>query len=445
MTLGKGVNTGSRLARLIGLAAAVALVSWWFNRTVDPSPWTEIETGMLRSLWIGSLPPLAPDPSNAVADDARAAKLGQQLFFDQRLSGNGGIACATCHQPERRFTDGRPKGQAIGTSKRNTPSIVGTAYSPWLYWDGRKDSLWSQALSPLEDPNEHAGTRMQYVRLIATDSSYRAAYEALFGPLPDLSDRSRFPDAAAPIAEPQLNAAWQAMSARDRELVNRIFVNIGKSIAAYERLLVPGPSRFDAYVQAVLDRDEATQHATFSDDEIMGLRLFIGEANCTQCHNGPLFTNHEFHNTGVTTFPREVPDKGRIVGVRSVKSDPFNCLSAFSDDPAKDCAELRFARTGPELIGAMRTPSLRNLEGTGPYMHKGQLATPAAVLKHYNRAPLAMIGHNEAKALKLSRRERMQLEVFLETLAAPLATPTEWLEAPAENDARLAALAGSPP
>jgi cytochrome c peroxidase len=128
-----------------------------------------------------------------------------------------------------------------------------------------------------------------------------------------------------------------------------------------------------------------------------------------------------------------------------VKSDPFNCLSAFSDDPAKDCAELRFARTGPELIGAMRTPSLRNLEGTGPYMHKGQLATPAAVLEHYNRAPLAMIGHNEAKALKLSRRERMQLEVFLETLAAPLATPTEWLDAPAENDARLAALAGSPP
>ena len=296
-------------------------------------------------------------------------------------------------------------------------------------------------MSPLEDPNEHGGTRMQYVRLIATDSSYRAAYEALFGPLPDLSDRGRFPDAAAPVAEPQLNAAWQAMTARDRELVNRIFVNIGKSIAAYERLLMPGASRFDAYVQAVLDRDEAAQHATFSDDEIKGLRLFIGEANCTQCHNGPLLTNFEFHNTGVTTFPSEVPDKGRVVGVRSVKSDPFNCLSAYSDDPVKDCAELRFARTGPELIGAIRTPSLRNLEGTAPYMHKGQMATPAAVLDHYNRAPLAMIGHNEAKSLKLNRRELMQLKNFLKTLAAPLATPTEWLEAPADDNANLAGAA----
>jgi len=445
VTLAKGVNRGNRLARLIGLAAIAALVAWWFNRTVDPSPWTEIETEMLRSLWIGSLPPLAPDASNAMADDPRAAKLGQQLFFDQRLSANGRIACATCHQPQRRFTDGRARGQAIGTSKRNTPSIVGTAHSPWLYWDGRKDSLWSQALSPLEDPNEHAGTRMQYVRLIATDSSYRAAYEALIGPLPDLSDRSRFPDAAAPVAEPQLHAAWQAMTTHDRELVNRIFVNIGKSIAAYERLLMPGPSRFDAYVQAVLDRDEAAQHATFSDNEIMGLRLFIGEANCTQCHNGPLFTNFEFHNTGVTTFPSEVPDKGRIVGVRSVKSDPFNCLGAYSDDPAKDCAELRFTRTGPELIGAMRTPSLRNLEGTGPYMHKGQMASLAAVLDHYNRAPLAMIGHNEAKPLKLNRRESMQLENFLKTLAAPLATPAEWLGAPADDDARLAVDAGSAP
>lgn len=419
--------------RGIGLFAVVIVAAsglWWFNRTVDPPPWTEADKAMLRSLWIGSLPPLPRDPSNAVADDPRAASFGQALFFDQRLSVNGAIACATCHQPERRFSDGLAKGRAIGSSKRNTPSIVGTAYSPWLYWDGRKDSQWSQALAPLEDPNEHGGNRMQYVRLVATDSAYKTAYEALFGPVPDVSDRSRFPDAAAPGANKEWNDAWRAMRADDRERVNRVYVNIGKSIAAYERLLMPGPSPFDAYVQSVLDGDAETSHTSLNIDAIWGLRLFIGEANCTQCHNGPLFSNHEFHNTGVINFPGDIPDKARSAGVRNVQADPFNCLGTFSDDPVKQCAELRFARTGLDLIGAVRTPSLRNLEATAPYMHKGQIATTAGVLDHYNQAPLAMIGHNEAKPLKLSRKEMKQLEAFLETLAAPLATPPDWLEAP---------------
>ena len=443
MNLTSGLNGGSRLVGLVGLVAVVVLVAWWFSRAANPSPWTETEIKILRSLWIGSLPPLAPDPSNAVADDPRATKLGWQLFFDQRLSGNGLIACATCHQPQRGFTDGRVKGQAIGTSKRNTPSIIGSAYSPWLYWDGRKDSQWSQALSPLEDPNEHGGTRMQYVRLIATDPIYRTAYETLFGSLPDLSNRSRFPSVAAPVGDSRSNAAWQAMTAEDRELVNKIFVNIGKSFAAYERLLMPGPSRFDAYVKAVLDRDETVQHELFNNDEWVGLRLFINQANCTQCHNGPLFTNNEFHNTGIITLPGEVPDKGRVAGVRSVRSDPFNCLSAYNDDSVKDCAELRFARDGPELIGTMRTPSLRNLEGTSPYMHKGQLTTLAEILDHYNRAPLAMIGHNETQPLKLSRLELKQLESFLKTLTALLATPTEWLEPPGKINTRLITVIGS--
>lgn len=392
---------------------------------------------MLRSLWIGSLPPLPADPTNAVADDPRAAKLGQALFFDTRFSANGGVSCATCHQPGRQFTDGRALGEAIGTSARNTRSIVGAAHSPWQYWDGRKDSLWSQALSPLEDPNEHAGNRMQYVRLIVSDPGYRSAYEALFGTLPDLSDEARFPEAAAPVADPALNAAWQAMAPEDREVVNTIFVNMGKAIAAYERLLMPGPSRFDAYVQALLDGDEAPEGAALSEDEIRGLRLFIGKANCTQCHNGPLLTNNEFHNTAVITFSGKIPDKGRVAGIRKLQADPFNCLSAFSDDAAKNCSELRFARTGPDLIGAVRTPSLRTLDGTEPYMHAGQLVTLAEVLDHYNRAPVAMIGHNEAKPLKLGKRELRQLEAFLTTLAGPVATAPEWLAAPQESPERL--------
>ncbi|MFQ6004299.1 MAG: cytochrome-c peroxidase [Woeseia sp.] len=420
------------MAKYAGLGSLAFLAALWMNRAGDPPVWTATEIALLRSLWIGSLPELASDPSNAVADDMRAAKLGQQLFFDPRLSVNGAVSCASCHRPERRFTDGLAKGRAIGTSKRNTPSIVGVAYSPWLYWDGRKDSQWSQALSPLEDPNEHGGNRMQYVRFIAGNPGYGTAYEELFGPVPDVSDRSRFPDAAGPVDNPVWRSAWEGMAGEDRAIVNGVFANIGKAIAAYERRLMPGPSRFDAYVEAVLSGDEQDSKEVLNDDEIRGLRLFIGEANCTRCHNGPLFTNHEFHNTGVISFPGEIPDNGRVAGVRTVVSDSFNCVGDYSDDPNRVCPELRFARTGPELIGAVKTPSLRNLDGTAPFMHKGQLATTTDVLNHYNQAPLAMIGHNEVKPLRLSRRELKQLDDFLQSLTAPLGTAPAWLAAPGD-------------
>jgi len=341
---------------------------------------------VLRSLWLESLPDLPPDPTNAVADNPLAAVFGRELFFDTRFSVNGGISCATCHQPERHFTDGLPKGVAIGMSKRNTPSIVGTAYSPWLYWDGRRDSQWSQALSPLEDPNEHASNRLSVIAIVVEDKNYWRTYESLFG---------------------------------EASSVDTMFANIGKAIAAFERTVMPTTSRFDEYVAAVVEGDSERQAALFSDDETRGLRLFIGEASCTQCHNGPLLTNNEFHNTGLINLSGEVPDKGRILGVREVLEHPFNCTGPHNDDAIKSCNELAFARTGPELIAAFRTPSLRNLENTAPYGHKGQLAALADVLAHYNAAPDAIIGHNEAKPLNLSDRELAQIEAFLHTLAAP--------------------------
>jgi len=401
-------KTSITLHGLAATAIVFALAAWLYSRPVDSDSWTEAEVEILHSLWIGGLPAPPEDASNSVADNPRAARMGHHLFFDPRLSATGGISCSTCHQPERRFTDGLPKGQAIGMSKRNTPSIVGAAYSPWLYWDGRKDSLWSQALSPLEDPAEHGGRREQYVEFIVADPAYREMYEAVFGEVPDFSG-----DAA----------------------VNDVFVNIGKAIAAYERLLIPGRSPFDVYVEAVIAGDKDLQRTTLSKDEVAGLRLFIDEAACTQCHNGPLFTNHEFHNTGVISFPGEVPDKGRVLGVRLLIADPFNCAGPYSDDAEKSCAELEYARTGPELIGAFRTPSLRNLDNTGPFMHKGQIESLAKVLQHYNEAPFAMIGHNESKPLGLSSRELRQLEAFLNTLAAPLATADRWLSPPSANTA----------
>ena len=361
---------------------------------------------VLQSLSIESLEPLAADPTNAVADDPRAAELGHALFFDPRLSANGGISCSTCHQPLRNFTDGLPKGQAIGTSKRNTPSIVGTAYSPWLYWDGRRDSQWSQALSPLEDANEHGTNRQQVLEVISSDPVYADMYRDIFGELPDMTDV---------VA------------------VNIAFANLGKAFAAYERLLQPGPADFDEYVAALQADDTARQAELLSDDEVVGLQLFIGKADCTQCHNGPLFTNNEFHNTGVISFPGELPDKGRALGVREVVTNEFNCSGSYSDDASRRCLELDYARTGPELIATFRTPSLRNLQDTAPFMHKGQLPTLFAVLQHYNEAPLAMIGHNEAKPLKLRDSDLRQLEAFMLTLSSPLATDEKWLNAPSPD------------
>ena len=399
------------------LLAAIVVVGWQ-NYGAKPQPWNAEEVVVLRSLWLNGLGQLPPDPSNAVADDPRAAQLGEKLFNDARFSANGAISCATCHQLIRNFTDGLPKGQALGMSRRNTPSIVGTAYSPWLYWDGRRDSQWAQALSPLEDPHEHGSNRMHVVREIAGDEGYRGVYEALFGKLPDLDDLQRFPLAAAPGSNTEWRRAWQSMVEVDRNAINRAFANVGKIIAAFERTLLPPPTRFDDYVAAVAADDVPAARLLLSDDEVRGLRLFIGAAGCTQCHNGPLLTNNEFHNTGVLSAATEIPDKGRVVGVRQALEDTFNCLGAYSDDRERRCAELEFARTGPELVGAMRTPSLRNLRDTAPFMHKGQMSSMAEVLEHYNNAADAMIGHNEAKPLSLRRSELHQLEAFLGTLTA---------------------------
>ena len=395
------VTTRTAVALLVAAAAFAAWQAWL--RFAPPAPWSESQRTELRSLWIDNLPPLPTDPTNRVADDPRAAAFGHQLFFEPRLSANGMISCATCHQPIRRFTDGLPTAVALGMSARNTPSIVGAAYSPWFYWDGRKDSQWSQALSPIEDPNEHGSSRRQVLSVIASDSAYRRQYEDLFG------------------APPRLGAPAD---------IDRAFANVGKAIAAYQRKLLPGRSRFDDYVAHLEAGGDHLDQDLLTRDEVRGLALFIGEARCTECHNGPLLTNNEFHNTGLLSLPGELPDRGRIDGVRIVRTDPYNCLGDFSDDAEKSCTELRYMRDGPELIGATRTPSLRNLGDTAPFQSKGQFRTLAEVLEHYNDAPDAIIGHNEAKPLDLAAWELRALEAFLLALDAPVSADPAWLAPP---------------
>ncbi len=161
------------------------------------------------------------DPTNKFADDARAAKLGQVLFFDRRLSGGGRFSCASCHEPSKGFTDGRPVAEAIAISTRNTPTLIDAADNLWFFWDGRADTMWAQVLQVVENPSELGGDRLAVAHAIADDPALRRAYERIFGSLPSLADTTRFPNDATPSAEKSsLPAqAWERMSDRDRDAV----------------------------------------------------------------------------------------------------------------------------------------------------------------------------------------------------------------------------------
>jgi hypothetical protein len=136
---------------------ALTLLSACAPQGQDSASWSAEETALITALSLSQLPELPPDPSNRVADDPAAAALGEQLFADTRLSSNGEVSCASCHLPERQFQDDLALAKGVGVTTRRTMPIAGTAYSPWLFWDGRKDSQWSQALGPLESAVEHGG------------------------------------------------------------------------------------------------------------------------------------------------------------------------------------------------------------------------------------------------------------------------------------------------
>ena len=348
----------------------------------ESSSWTAKERRTIWSMSLAALPAAPRDPSNRFADNRAAANLGRKFFFDRGFSANGRVSCSSCHMPKRSFQDGRPRGRGLGDTPRRTMPLAGVAYAKWLFWDGRRDSLWAQALTPLESKAEHGITRTFAARRIA--KRYRRAYERIFGRLP--------------------------------RNVNVVFANMGKAIAAYERTLHPVRGRFDTFAGALTRHDDAAAARLFSESEARGVKLFIGRARCTNCHFGPLLTNGEFHNTGVPQDPAH-PDRGRADGVRLVRRDPFNCLGRFSDARPTQCAALRFLVTsGPQLAGQFKVPSLRSVAARPPYTHAGQFRTLRDVLQHYNRAPRSRFGHTELKPLALSDAQLRDVDAFLRTL-----------------------------
>ncbi len=347
---------------------------------------------------IAQLSPLPPPPASRLADEPAAARLGQFLFFDPRLSANGSLSCASCHVPHHGFADGRPLGQGLLPGKRNTPSLWNVAYNRWFFWDGRADSLWAQALQPIESPAELGGSRARVARLLVEDPALSSAYEAVFGPLPE----------------------WQEPLGPAPEVIDRVFVDVGKAIAAYERRLVSRHAPFDRFV-AALRQGDAVGQAALSPAAQRGLRLFLGKGQCTLCHHGPNFTDGEFHATGVPPRSGSPPDPGRLAGIALLRRDPFNTLGPFAEDPGGPASQrLGQLAAGPETWGQLKTPSLRNVALTAPYMHQGQFENLRQVVGSYSTLRGATFHHQPAEALlaprNFSREETDELVAGLESL-----------------------------
>ena len=408
--------------------------------------WSDEELAVLASLRLDALPAMSVDPSNAFEGRPEAVALGRRLFGDARFSRNQAVSCASCHDPALQFQDGRPLAIGVGAGRRRSMPVVAAGHATWLFWDGRKDSLWSQALGPLEDAVEHGGNRARHVHLL--QAHYRGDYEAVFGPMPDLTG---LPDDAGPLGSPAEQAAWAALAPALREAASRVFANLGKAIAAYEKTLAYGPSRFDRHVERLLDplaqgEPLAEAEPLLSPQEANGLRLFIGKAECVTCHNGPLFTDQQFHNTGVPPRESAQPDRGRAPAALQVQRDEFNCVGPFSDATPDDCQELRFiVADDPSLEAAFRTPSLRNVALRPPYMHAGQFASLDEVIAHYVKAPAAAVGQSELlradghgsprasarsdrkddrRRIRLTAGEARDLAAFLGTLSGPIVERT---------------------
>ena len=395
---------------------------------------TTIEATAARTL--GPLPAVPANTTNMYADTPAAATLGQRLFFDKRYSGalattedpligglgmmgdTGKIACASCHAG-RGLDDRRskPGNVSLGADflSRNSLPLVNASFYRWTNWAGRFAAQWELPMAVVENAKNMNGDRMRVVHLIF--DKYKADYEAVFATTLEPAigtDAARFPASAKPKPAGGTDGPWEAMAAADREIANRIFVNFGKALEAYMRKLV---SR-----NAPLDRFVAGNVGALGDDEIRGLKLFVGGANCISCHSGPMMSDDSFHNIGVLQTGARVPaaDNGRFADVTPLVGSALNVDGVYSDN--RTSGRLTgLTATPPETDkGLFRTSSLRGIAETAPYMHAGQLATLEDVVAFYDRGgDAAAVGTKDAKMvpLGLSTRDRADLVAFLRALS----------------------------
>lgn len=305
--------------------------------------------------------------------------LGRRLFFDSRLSANGEISCASCHNPDKAFSDGLALARGIEgrTGTRNTPSVLNAGHNSSQFWDGRRASLDEQVLDPLTNPNEHGLPNLDdALQRIRADEPYRSMFMQSYAVGPDQIDT------------PQ----------------------VGSALATYIRSLTAGDSPADRYLYSA-------DKQALSASEVRGLELFRGRAQCASCHTigdkSALFADGGFHSLAIG-FDRLGP---KLAGLaRRIAATPRAALDqlVLSD---RDVAALgRFVVTlDPRDIGSFKTPSLRNVTLTAPYMHDGSVATLDEAVEHeiYYRSQ-AM-----GRPLVLTPTERSDLLTFLRALTSP--------------------------
>ena len=373
-----------------GMVMLVALTLWAAPEaapsvSADPLP---LDTRDIRTVL--TMSPLDPtdtlDPTNRYSGQQAAIAFGKRLFFEKRLSSSGEISCATCHQPERGWADGRSLESPTASVGRHTPSLWNVGFNRWFNWDGRVDSLWGQALGPIEAPKEMANDRVNVVRLVIQDEVLRRTYEGVFGAIPEGLDLATLPSAAIPgprNSDNPLHLAWTRLSAARQTAINRVFSNLGKAIAAFEATIISSDSAFDRFVEGLREQDK-TRLAELSDSAKRGLKLFVGEAQCVACHSGPTFSDLEFHNVFLpSTREAADGDRGRYNGIPKVKKFSFNSKSPFNDAAPGEYIEwVTYVRRTVENRRQFKTPTLRNVERTAPYMHTGEFETLTETVEH---------------------------------------------------------------
>jgi len=300
-------------------------------------------------------PPPRRDPSNRVSGHPDAIELGRRLFFDSRLSPVGYIACVTCHQPDRGWTDHKPRAHGLGDLDRNTQPLNNVGLQRWFGWGGASDSVWMASLRPILDPREMdsnaAHVRHVYVRMPEYACLYRLAY------------------GADPVTGGETDEA--------------VLVRTAKALASFTETLTTGRTAFDAARDAIA-RGGSIAATGYPAAAQRGLQFFVGEGRCIACHSGPDFSDGRFHDTGVPEFPgQRTPDAGRQDGIRNLRSSRFTLHGPYNDDPSgRDAAAARDIEPEEAARGRFRTPSLRNVAVTGPYLHNGGLDSLRDAVRH---------------------------------------------------------------
>jgi cytochrome c peroxidase len=370
---------------------------------------TQSEWDMVKEMALPAQPPI--DPTNAYAGSEPAAVFGKKLFVDASLSTPGNVSCATCHNPALAFQDNTVTSTGAIRGDRNSPSTLFAAYNTFQFWDGRADTLWMQALGPMENPKEFASSRLFIARRIA--SAYAAEYAAVFPsyPLPDFSDEARFPRAGKPG-----DAAYDAMYKADQDAVTRIFVNVAKAIAAFEGKIQAQETALDQYIAGnkealTLESKEGLKH------------WFI--AGCIQCHWGPALTDGAFHNVRFASGRADGKgDEGAELGIPKLIASDFRASGRWSDDPSK---ALQLERFTPEAIaslrGAFKTPSVRGTADGNPWGHGGSVNSLLGVAQQYGKAGLPendprALGPSEPWVTEFDIHTQVHVSKFMEALSA---------------------------